>query len=332
MKRRKKTIVIIAVFLVVALLITGYIRFFNGKPVYFTMGMKDDELIKTTGQKVTYTCEAEILMSDVKKEYEEMFGSSIWKENVGDADFESYIKDQIKSKLMRVKAMNAKAKEKGVVLGRDEKDSVSKAVDAYYNGLSETQISNTGITKKKLSDMFTEFAIAKKLYSDITSEMDIEVSADEARVIDIQYIVSDSEEEINKAYNLVNSGSSFFAVAKECNADGEYEYELKRGEMDSTFEKAAFDLATGEMSKVVKAEGRYYIIRCTSDNDKAKTEVNKTAILEKRKLEKFNAGFEKYEAGLYMEFNNNAWKKLSIRDGYTLDSCFEDIFNTYFGK
>lgn len=161
MKRRKKTIVIIAVFLVVALLITGYIRFFNGKPVYFTMGMKDDELIKTTGQKVTYTCEAEILMSDVKKEYEEMFGSSIWKENVGDADFESYIKDQIKSKLMRVKAMNAKAKEKGVVLGRDEKDSVSKAVDAYYNGLSETQISNTGITKKKLSDMFTEFAIAK---------------------------------------------------------------------------------------------------------------------------------------------------------------------------
>ena len=180
--------------------------------------------------------------------------------------------------------------------------------------------------------MFTEFAIAKKLYSDITSEMDIEVSADEARVIDIQYIVSDSEEEINKAYNLVNSGSSFFAVAKECNADGEYEYELKRGEMDSTFEKAAFDLATGEMSKVVKAEGRYYIIRCTSDNDKAKTEVNKTAILEKRKLEKFNADFEKYEAGLYMEFNNNAWKKLSIRDGYTLDSCFEDIFNTYFGK
>lgn len=332
MKRRKKTIVIIAVFLVVALLIAGYIRFFNGKLIYFTMGMKDDELIKTTGQKITYTCEAEILISDVKKEYEEMFGSNIWKENIGDADFESYIKDQIKSKLMRVKAMNAKAKEKGVVLGRDEKDSVSKAVDAYYDGLSESQINNTGITKEKLSDMFTEFAIAKKLYSDLTSEMDIEVSADEARVIDIQYIVSDSEDEINKAYNLVNSGSSFFAVAKEYNADGEYEYELKRGEMDSAFEKAAFDLATGEMSKVVEAEGRYYIIRCTSDNDKAKTEVNKSAILEKRKLEQFNADFEKYESGIYMEFNNSEWKKLSIKDGYSLDSSFEDTFNTYFGK
>ena len=113
-------------------------------------------------------------MSDVKKEYEEMFGSNIWREKIGDADFESYIKDQIKSKLMRVKAMNVKAKERGVVLGREEKDSVGKAVDAFYNELTESQISSTGITKDKLNTMFTEFAIAQKLYDDLTSSMDIE--------------------------------------------------------------------------------------------------------------------------------------------------------------
>lgn len=332
MKRRKKTFIILGIILVVVLLVAGYIKFFNGKGIYFTTGMKSGELIKTAGQQTTYTCEAEILMSDLKKQYEEMFGSDIWKESIGDADFESYIKDQVKVKLMRVKAMNVKAKERGVVLGRDEKDAVSKAVDEYYAGLSDSQIKSTGITKEKLNVMFTEFTIAKKLYSDLTSEMDIEVSADEARVIDIQYIVSDSENEINKAYNLVNSGSSFFAVAKEYNADGEYEYELKRDEMDSAFEKAAFDLATGEMSKVVEAEGRYYIIRCTSDNDKAKTEVNKSAILEKRKLEKFNEDFEKYESDIYMEFNDSEWKGLSIRNGLSLDSSFDDIFNTYFGK
>ena len=277
-------------------------------------------------------CGNVIAINHEKKEYEEMFGSNIWREKIGDADFESYIKDQIKSKLMRVKAMNVKAKERGVVLGREEKDSVGKAVDAFYNELTESQISSTGITKDKLNTMFTEFAIAQKLYDDLTSSMDIEVSADEARVIDIQYIVSDSEEDINKAYNLVNSGSSFFAVAKEYNADGEYEYELKRGEMDAAFEKAAFNLSTGEMSSIVESAGRYYIIRCTSDNDKAKTEVNKSAILEKRKLEQFNTDFEKYEAGIYMEFNNSEWKKLSIQDAYTLGSSFEDTFNAYFGK
>ena len=35
-------------------------------------------------------------MSDVKKEYEEMFGSNIWREKIGDADFESYIKDRLR--------------------------------------------------------------------------------------------------------------------------------------------------------------------------------------------------------------------------------------------
>ena len=187
MKRRKKTFIILAVILVVVLLVAGYIKFFNGRLIYFTTGMKNGELIKTAGQKTTYTCEADILMSDVKKEYEEMFGSNIWREKIGDADFESYIKDQIKSKLMRVKAMNVKAKERCVVLGREEKDSVGKAVDAFYNELTESQISSTGITKDKLNTMFTEFAIAQKLYDDLTSSMDIEVSADEARVIAVSY-------------------------------------------------------------------------------------------------------------------------------------------------
>lgn len=40
---------------------------------------------------------------------------------------------------------------------------MGKAVDAFYNELTESQISSTGITKDKLNTMFTEFAIAQKL-------------------------------------------------------------------------------------------------------------------------------------------------------------------------
>ena len=69
-----------------------------------------------------------------------------------------------------------------------------------------------------------------------------------------------------------------------------------------------------------------------SEGYEAKTEVNKSAILEKRKLEKFNEDFEKYESDIYMEFNDSEWKGLSIRNGLSLDSSFDDIFNTYFGK
>ena len=57
--------------------------------------------------------------------------------------------------------------------------------------------------------MFTEFAIAQKLYNDQTSLMDIEISADDSRVINIQYIVTDSKDEIEKAYAELKEGNSF---------------------------------------------------------------------------------------------------------------------------
>lgn len=329
-KKSRTTLKVFLILLIIFLLIAGYIKFFNGKIVNFTTGLKEDTLMKQD-DNITYTFEAKILMSDAKKEYEAMFGSDIWSKSIGESTFEEYIKDQIRVKLLRVRCMNALAKERGVVLGKAENDGVRNAVDDYYNALSENEIKDLGVDKDKLNQMFTEFAIAKKLYEDITSVMDIEVSSDEARVIDIQYIVNADKEKVENAYNAVKSGSSFFAVAKECNEDGQYEYELKRGETDPAFEEVAYNLSTGEMSDIVEAGGKYYVIRCTSDNDKTKTEANKSAIIEKRKLQSFNETFEQYEADLYIEWNSKVWDNLKLSTSKTYSVKFEDIFNSYLG-
>ena len=108
-------------------------------------------------------------------------------------------------------------RKKGIVLGREEKDGVKKAAEKYYNALTEEQRSRYNITEDKLNQMFTEFAIAQKLYNDQTSLMDIEISADDSRVINIQYIVTDSKDEIEKAYAELKEGNSFFAIAKKYN-------------------------------------------------------------------------------------------------------------------
>ena len=303
MKRTKKRIV---TFLIIAIAIAAvfvFIKFFNGNGIYISTGMGKDVLAKVDGQK-TYTMDAAVLMSDARSQYEEMFTSSIWSQQIDGKTFEEYVKDQIKVKLIRVRCMNAMAKEKGIVLGREEKDGVKKAAEKYYNALTQ------------------------KLYNDQTSLMDIEISADDSRVINIQYIVTDSKDEIEKAYAELKEGNSFFAIAKKYNSDGEYEYELRRGEMDSKFEEAAYALSTGEMSNIVEAEGKYYIIRCTSDNDKAKTEVNKSAILADKKLAAFNEKFEEYEAGKYVEWNDSEWEKLSVSSAVIYNVKFEDTFNT----
>lgn len=327
MKRKKKRIVSFLIIAFAAIAVLVFMRFFNGNIIYISTGMGKDVLAKVDGEK-TYTMDAAILMSDARSQYEEMFGSTIWAQQIDGKTFEEYIKEQIRVKLIRVRCMNALAKEKGVVLGREEKDAVKKAAEQYFNALTEEQKKQYDITLEKVSQMFTEFSLAQKLYNDQTSLMDIEVSADDSRVINIQYIVTESRDEIEKAYAELNQGNSFFAIAKKYNADGEYEYELRRGEMDSKFEDAAYALATGEMSKIVEVEGKYYIIRCTSDNDKAKTEVNKSAILAEKKLEAFNSKFEEYESDKYVEWNDKVWESLSVSGAALYSVKFEDIFNT----
>ena len=83
-----------------------------------------------------------------------------------------------------------------------------------------------------------------------------------------------------------------------------------------------------QTSGIVEADGRFYIIRCTSDNDKAKTEVNKSSILEKKKLEAFNDKFEQYESSKYVEINKDEWNKLKVSSAPSFNVRFEDLFNS----
>ncbi|MBQ4284303.1 MAG: peptidylprolyl isomerase [Lachnospira sp.] len=326
-RHREKQILMLVAIALVVLLAFLYIRFFNGSLIYISTGFGKDKLFKVEKQSV-YKMEAKILMSDSKSEYEKILGSDIWSKTVGDVTFEEYAKEQVKAKLIRVQCMNIMAKEKGVVLSRAQSDAVSNAVDAYYNSLTENQISELKVTKEKLKQMFTEFAIAKTLYDDMTSNLEFEISADEARVITIQYICADSLDKINAAKTRIDNGETFYLVAKEHTGD-EYECELKRGQMVEDFEKAAFNLKTGETSGVVEIEGKYYIIKCTSDNENNKTEANKQVILEQKKLDNFNATFEAYEADKYVSVNKKVWDGLSVSATTQLDVNFEEIYNQY---
>ena len=87
MKRTKKRIV---TFLIIAIAIAAvfvFIKFFNGNGIYISTGMGKDVLAKVDGQK-TYTMDAAVLMSDARSQYEEMFTSSIWSQQIDGKTFE----------------------------------------------------------------------------------------------------------------------------------------------------------------------------------------------------------------------------------------------------
>jgi len=328
-KHRKIQLGIFILLVIVSLAILAYMKFFNGNYVYFTTGLNDSTIFKVADKTATKV-ETKVLLSDAKNQYEEFFGEDVWNQNIEGISFEDYAKNQIRSKLIRIKCMNELADERGVVLDRTEIANVEKATNEYMAALTSDEISSLGVTESDVSHMFTEFATAQRLFNDMTSQVAVEVSSDQARVISIQYISVDSSDKIDIAKARIDAGDSFFYVARETNSDGEYEYELKRGEMDTVFEDAAFNLKTGETSNIIQCGEKYYIIKCISDNNKTKTESNKNSIISDKKLNAFNDIFESYEASLYVEFNENIWAKFKMPEVVKTSANFENIFDSYF--
>lgn len=236
MKRRRKRLVRIIAALAVLALIFIYKGMFNGKGLYFTTGFGRHEILQAGSQKA-YDYEASILFADVRKQYESLFGSDVWSREIDGQSFETYARQQVRTKLIRVAYMNELADKRGVVLNREESANISKAAKEYLACVDDASAKRLGLTQEQIEQMFTKFAIASRLYNDMTANLQTEVSADYARVITIQYISADSENLINSAKTRLDGGESFFYVARDINNGGDYECELRRGEMEKNLKR-----------------------------------------------------------------------------------------------
>lgn len=327
--RRKRNRKAAVIGLVAAGAVLAAALLFNGVLINFSFGLHGSELIMLGSEKLS-TADAYVLLCDAKKEYESVFSDEVWNTKIGEYDAKEYVREQLKVKMLRLCSIANIAKKRGVVLQRDARNNVSRAAEKYLSGLTDEQIELMGVTDEQLVNLFEKYAIAKQLYADITGELTVEVSADEARVISIQYIVTEKEEDADEALDRFKAGENFAVLVREYGGSVSGNTNVKRKQMLSEFEEAAFDLKAGETSNVVSAGGKYYIIKCVSDNEKSLSDANKLALINEKKLEKFNEVIDSYEAGAFVEFSQGRWDKITIESVPDLGISFEDIFSEFF--
>lgn len=298
------------------------------KSIYISTGFKENVIAKADGEEITLG-EVMVLLADAKIEYEEMFGADIWDEKMGQQPFDEYVIQMIRARITRQKCMNVLARNRGIVLSAAQEQNVEKAAAEYMELLSKEQLKALGVNKQLLMQMYTEAVLAGRIFDDLTLEVDTEISEDAARVISIQYIRTMDRSSADKVKQRLQDGESFMSLVKE-NNPYEYEYILRRGEMERSFEQAAFALATGEVSPVVETSMGFYIIMCVNDYDRIKTASNKERIVSGRRLEAFNEIFEKYEAEQYVEYDEEQWKNMDVKTMPVCNASFNKIFEKYF--
>lgn len=324
----------------------------RGTKVVLTTGFNKDEVFRIE----TSTCtlpELMVYLTTIQNRYESVYGTEIWNTNADGVTLEENVKNIALAQIAQIKTMNLMAGRYEVKLEDEEKAQVENAAKTYYGSLNDREIELMGVSEKLIEDLYTELALAEKMYQYTIKDINPEISDDEARTITVQHILiktyaldgtgkkieyteharQDAYEEACEVLKEARAeDADFDELIRRYSEDDKTTYSFGKGEMDPAFEEAAFNLGTGEISDIVETEFGYHIIKCISTFDREETDANKIKIVEQRREEAFGKEYDAYVDTLTRNLNEDLWNTVGfIHDEEVTTQNFFEVYSQYFG-
>ena len=280
--------------------------------------------------------EAKLYLCNYQNLYGYEYGIDLWQYDYSamdeDKTLEAYVKEVTLAQLANVMCMNQLAEEYDMVLTEDEQVILDKMVDEYYESLSKEEISYIGLDKGELKGFYESYAIAQKLYKELTQGINEEVSDDEARVILVQQIYVKDKADAKAVQKKLKKGEDFATVASNYNEAKAIEIYLARGDYAQAVDDVAFHLNEEEQSGMITTEDGYYFIKCLDKYVEDKTEENKEKIVIKRRKEQFDDVFQEFIENSEYEINTKLWDEVKVdTSGNIKTKSFFSLYEKYFG-
>jgi len=254
----------------------------------------DSAVISVGDEKIRYD-EFLVYMYTLKNRYENSIGEGIWSYKLAEGrTFESLAREQSISLITELKIISRKAKEYGIELADDEKESIKKYAETIYAGISEEDRAAYMLTTENIAKVYMENDIADKVYTACIGGVDTNINDEDARQITVQYILVSDAQKASKLRTKAEKKRDFSAFARaNTEADG-IDLTFGKGDMGAEFENAALALKTGELSQVIQAPEGYYIIYCVSDYEQELTAKKKEEIIAAKQKEIFETQYKEW--------------------------------------
>ncbi len=276
--------------------------------------------------------EVKLYLCNYKNLYGTAYSLDLWKYDFGQGEgsLEQYIKDVTLYEVSKIVCMSILAKENDITLTKEEEELIEKVTDEYYDTLSKEEIKYIGLTKNKLEEYYTNYALAMKLYDMLTQGVNEEVSDDEARVIKVQHIYVNNVSIATTIQGRLKAGEDFASVANTYNEFQEVECYVSRDMYPQEVEDIAFDLDDNEVSGMIKAEDGYYFVKCLNHYEKERTEANKSNILYQREQALFDSSYQEFIDNAKFKLNKEVWDEINFDDTDIQTDSFFAVYNKYF--
>lgn len=353
MKSRKSISRFLLVFLLNLLFLQGCGKQEADIKVVLTTGFQKNEIFRIETMSCTLP-EIMVFLTNAQNQYESMYGKEIWETDLNGVTLEENVKETVLAQLAQIKTMNLLAARHGVALEEEEQQLVKEAASAYFQSLNDVEKESMRVTEELIQSMYGEYALANKVYEYIIKDINPEISDDEARTITVQHILiktyaldgtgkkiefteSAKADAYGRAEQILklarDEESDFESLIMQYSEDEKGTYSFGKGEMEKSFEEAAFNLETGEISNIVETSYGYHIIKCISTFNREETDANKVKIVEKKRDEVFGQEYEVFVESLTRDLNEDLWESIEFIDNEEVTtSSFFDIYNQYFEK
>ncbi len=316
------------------------------RTVVVTGGFSEGEVFRINNISCS-RAEMNIYLTNMANSYEETFENEIWNTTAGNTTIEDAFKETVLAKVTRIKVLNLMAKEEKVSLSNDEKKSLKKAAKAYMKTLSKKEKSELGADEDTVYAMYSEYALAEKVYNSIIDEVNVEISDDDARSITVQQVYiktfhedkhgklidfsdgakADTKERAEEIREDAVTGADFEELCALYNEEDESTHTYRRGEMPEAYDEVAFNLEEGEISKVITTDDGYYIVKCISTYERKATNENKEAIINEAKRQTFEEKYDAFLPNITANLNEKEWEDIKIiHDEEIKTDSFFDIY------
>lgn len=321
--------------------------------VVFTTGLGKEDVFRIDDIRCT-RAELMIYLITAQNQYENVYGPEVWKVSKGNVTLEENVKDTVLEKTVRIKTMCLLAKSRKLELDDREKELVEKAAEDFFSALSEEDCDYLGASRESIAKMYSEYALASKVYREIIRDVNPEVSDDEARTITVQYIqlrtwttngsgtrIEYGDDVKRSVYNKAceirdmaeEEEQDFLELASKYSDSANITSSFGKGEMEAEIEAAAFLLETGEISEVIETAEGYYILKCISTFDREQTDVRKLEITEERRRDKFGEEYDAFAEPLTHQLNTKLWDEIGMEHDKQIHmKDFFEVYEEYFSE
>ena len=292
----------------------------------------DKAVVTIDGAEVNYR-EAMLYLQAAKREYENAYGEEIWQYVLAEdgSTLGEWVKNRTLEQMIYVKIVCAQAKRLGIELDSEEKNRVAERTEEYMGKAEYGTLALYGIARKDVEQVYTDTALAQKIYDSVTLNVDTDISDTEAAQKHIQSLMLKNyhEDELGNRSSLTvqeliatldrfdslyaeaQTTKDFYSLAY-ANTDDKQYLDMMVGEGDLPEEfAAAYELGAGEAMQL-RTDGGYYIFYCVSEYDEDATIAKKEELIALRQEEEFKKLYEQWRSEATIETDETVWEVIGL--------------------